>query len=88
MAHELPFVRICKSSLGNNGYDESFLESDNGNYVVIKENNEAVLSLPVYGIEMGGVPGNGSVSADKVTHLKDRNDRHSEYHCDQGIEEA
>ncbi len=59
-------VRLT-AGLSNNGFDTDFLQSDKSDYVVTRENDEAVLSLPVYGIEIDGNPEHGSVSADKVT---------------------
>lgn len=59
-------VRLT-AGLSNNGFDTDFLQSDKSDYVVTRENDEAVLSLPVYEIEIDGNPEHGSVSADKVT---------------------
>ncbi len=59
-------VRLT-SGLGNNSFNTAFLQSDKSDYVVTRENDEAVLSLPFYEIEIDQVTDHGSVSADKVT---------------------
>jgi len=59
-------VRLT-AGLGNNSFNTAFLQSDKSDYVVTRENDEAVLSLPFYEIEIDQVTDHGSVSADKVT---------------------
>lgn len=59
-------VRLT-SGLSNNSFNTAFLQSDKSDYVVKRENDEAVLSLPVYEIEIDEVIEHGSVSADRVT---------------------